>query len=294
MRVAVTGASGFLGRHVVRHLGQAGHDVVPLGRAADGSGLTVLDGGSRAQRSTPLSELLDGVDAVVHLAARKVDDPATPLAGYLGPNVVLTEDLLRAAVDAGVRRFVLASSRMVYPSWLTGPLREDCPHPPDTAYGLSKRTAEDLLRLTTARTSLAGLALRIGQVVGTDGGGGVLPRLIDRARTGGPLEVTGKGVAVRDFVDVVDVAHAFVLAVQADAAVPVVNVGGPAPRSIADLARTVAVVAGLGEGAVVHVPADDEDTSHYSLDRSLARDALGWEPRRTLEETIRGRLEGPA
>jgi nucleoside-diphosphate-sugar epimerase len=196
-------------------------------------------------------------------------------------------------VAAGARRRVLGSRRMVYPSWLTGPLREDCPHPPDTAYGLSKRVAEDVLGLTTSGTGARALSLRIGQVVDAAGrGGGVLPRLIDQARAGGPLTVTGAGSAVRDFVDVDDVARAFVLAIDADTDVPAVNIGGPRPRSIQEYARAVADVAGLAPESVTHTVTDVEDTSHYSLDRSLARDALGWEPRRALEDSIRERLGG--
>jgi nucleoside-diphosphate-sugar epimerase len=293
MRVAVTGATGFLGRHVVRALADHGHDVLQLGRSGDGEGLAVLVGAQRPERAAPLPDLLAGVQAVAHLAGRRAEGPGTPLADYLRDNVTRTEELLSGMVEAGASRVVYASTRMVYASTLTGALREDCAEPPDTFYGLSKRTAEGLLRIVAVRDGLSALSLRIGQVVGDgDGGRGILPRLIDRAAEGGPLTVHGAGAAVRDFVDVRDVARAFALAVSTETTAPAVNIGGPRPRPIADLARVVAAVAGLGDDAVVSEPTEREDTSDYSLDRSLAREQLGWEPQRSLEETVRDRLGG--
>ena len=289
MRIVVTGARGFLGGHAVTHLRGQGYDVLPLGRGDDGA-LRRLEGPDGPGPALP--ELLAGADAVVHLAARSVDSLATPLASYLPANVALTEDLVRAAVDAGVGRFVLASSRLVYPGHLRGPIREDEPEGPDTFYGLSKRMGEDVLALYARTAGISTVALRIAQVVGPgDGGRGALPRLAGQGLTGGPVTVSGKGAVVRDFVDVRDVASALELAAtRPDLPNPLVANIGTGGFSVAEMAREVAAQCGLGEDAVVFAPVEREDTSEYRLDTTRARDLLGWTASYGLSEMVRERV----
>lgn len=298
MKVAITGASGFIGGHVTARLERAGHEVLALGRAADGVALIPIGNGIPSPESTPgltLAEHLDGFDAIVHLAARTQDSPATPLSAYLGSNVVLTETLLEAASAADVGRFVLASSRMVYPSWIHEPIPEDCPYPADSFYGLSKRIAEELVTMYTSSGAMSGVSLRIGQVFGAgDRGRGVLPSFIEGVRRGVPPSVAGSGAAVRDFVDVADVAAAFQLAIETRTTVPAINIGSGRGYSIREMAEAAAVAGGMGEAAVLSTPVEDEDRSHYSLDCSLAQTELGWSTERSLLESIRDRLAADA
>lgn len=293
MRIVVTGARGFLGGHAVTHLRAQGYDVVPLGRGDDGA-LRRLDGAGAVAggAAVPLPDLLAGADAVVHLAARSVDSLATPLAAYLPANVVLTEDLVRAAADAGVGRFVLASSRLAYPGHLRGPIREDEPEGPDTFYGLSKRMGEDVLALYARTTGIGTVALRIAQVVGPgDGGRGALPRLVGQALAGGPVTVRGTGAVVRDFVDVRDVASALDLAATRPGLPhPLVANIGTGGFSVAEMAREVAAQCGLPDDAVVFEPVEHEDTSAYRLDTTRARDLLGWAASYGLAEMVRERV----
>lgn len=292
MRIVVTGARGFLGSHAVTHLRAQGYDVRPLGRGDDGL-LRRLDNPAGPATPAPaLADLLAGADAVVHLAARSVDSLATPLASYLPANVALTEDLLRAAVEAGVGRFVLASSRLAYPGHLRGPLREDEQEGPDTFYGLSKRMGEDVLALYARTAGIGTVALRIAQVVGPgDGGRGALPRLVGQALAGGPVTVTGKGAVVRDFVDVRDVASALDLAAtRPDLPSPLVANIGTGGFSVAEMAREVAAQRGLADDAIVFEPVEREDTSEYRLDTTRARDLLGWTASYTLADMVRERV----
>ncbi len=130
MKVLVTGANGFLGRHVVAALRQRDHDVRALVRPATDvaklgwptEGVEIARADLRGGRG--LAEALGGVKAVIHLAAAVVDDEDTQFAS----TAVGTEKLLAAMCDRGVRRLVLASSFSVYDfSQATPVLDEDTP-----------------------------------------------------------------------------------------------------------------------------------------------------------------------
>ena len=295
MKVAISGASGFIGSHLTPHLEREGHEVLALGRTPDGETLIPTSSQTLSmphdERNMRLQDHLEGVEAIVHLAARQQDSPATPLASYLASNVVLVETLLRVASEVGVRRFVLASSRMVYPSWIHEPVAEDCPHPPDSFYGLSKRIAEDLVTIYSTKTALSGVSLRIGQVFGAgDQDRGVLPGFIKTVRRGEPPTVAGTGAGVRDFIDVRDVVSAIELALERSTSVAAVNIGGGRGYSIQELAVVAATAGGMSESAIRYSSVEHEDHSHYSLDCTLAGTELGWAPSRSLLESVQDRL----
>lgn len=149
----VTGASGFLGRHLVPALTRAGWSVRRAVRSADGTDGEVLIGSIAPE--TDWQAALEGVDAVVHLAARvhyKNDEHAVQL--YRDVNVDGTLHLARSAATAGVRQFIFISTVLVHGRTNEGraPFRESDVPTPRGLYGTSKAEAEAGLR-TLARDS---------------------------------------------------------------------------------------------------------------------------------------------
>ena len=126
MRVAVTGANGLLGAHVVRALVAAGHDpLAVVRRSADLRGLAGVDVQlARADTRSPgdLRRAVDGTEVVIHCAA--VYSYATDTTDLVRANVDGTRRLVEAAADAGVRRVVLTSSSVTCGS-SPGPLQRD-------------------------------------------------------------------------------------------------------------------------------------------------------------------------
>jgi nucleoside-diphosphate-sugar epimerase len=163
MRTLVTGATGRVGSHFVPRLLELDGEVVVLVRDAERAeplrrrGAEVVAGDLRDADGR--RRALDGVDAVVHLAAsfRGVpDDEAVAV------NRTATVQLARAALDAGVGRFVLVSTNLVYGPGRGRPAREDDPpRPPAAAYPASKAAAEEALR-ELHRTH--GLGLRVARL----------------------------------------------------------------------------------------------------------------------------------
>ncbi len=201
--IAVTGADGFVGRAVCRVLVAKGETVRPVSRDADCAatyrsfGLDtpepVIVGDIDAV--TDWAEALDGVDAVIHLAARvhvMDETEADPLAAFRAVNTAGTRRLARSAADAGVRRVALVSTIKVNGETTTGqaPFREDDPPAPQDPYAVSKYEAEQALFETAAATGLEVVAVRPPLVYGPGAAGNLL-RLMRWIERGRPLPLAG-------------------------------------------------------------------------------------------------------
>jgi nucleoside-diphosphate-sugar epimerase len=181
--VAVTGAGGFIGRALCARLEEQGRTVRRLVRESAGNqGDEVALDLERAQPEA-LARVLDGAFAVVHLAARvhrMEDSDADVEAAHRLANVDVTERLALAAVTAGVRRFVFASTVKVNGeatprgrAFRAG----DAPSPQD-AYARSKLAAERTLAQVSSGTSMLATTLRLPLVYGA-GARGNFRRLVD-------------------------------------------------------------------------------------------------------------------
>ncbi len=175
-RVAVTGSSGKLGRVVVEHLQEHGWDVVALDRAAAvragivSSQVDLTDFGQACEAMAGIDDRHDGVDALVHLAAV----PAPGLranAATFHNNMITTYNVFSAALRAGVRNIVWASSETVLglpfdeaPPYV--PVDEDYPPRPNSTYSLVKTLEEELARqLCRWHPDLKLLGLRFSNVM---------------------------------------------------------------------------------------------------------------------------------
>lgn len=173
MTVLLTGASGFLGRATLEAAQQCGMAVRPVFRSlASAKGHFGAQLVSGLDIATDWSEALQGVEVVIHAAARvhimSNDDALDPLTEYRRVNVQGTSNLASQAAAAGVRRFVFISSIKVNGE-VTAPSRpfaaEDIPHPQD-AYGVSKAEAESRLQQLAKETGMEITVIRPPLVYG--------------------------------------------------------------------------------------------------------------------------------
>jgi UDP-glucose 4-epimerase len=190
MLVAVTGASGFVGRRVVRHLRDAGFSVRAISRTVgnweEGVETAALPGADASLGE--FERVLNGVDHVVHGAGLTNAAPETPESEFMQANAELTARFAEAAARVVAGRFLLMSSiRAIAGAGFDGILMPETPAKPTCAYGRSKRAAElaALTHFPDASASRLSI-LRLPPVYGA-GMKGNLARMLRLADTFYPL-----------------------------------------------------------------------------------------------------------
>jgi nucleoside-diphosphate-sugar epimerase len=306
-RVLITGASGFVGRHLGATLLQHGAAVRAAVRSP--SSLDRLPAGVEPRligeigpHTTWTPDLFDDVETVVHLAARVHvlrERAADPEAEFRQTNVQGTERLARAAAGR-VRRLVFVSSLHAMRSLSDQVLDERCPCRPDTPYGRSKWEAEQRLEAVSRETGLEIVVLRPAPVYGPGGAGNLLS-LLRCVRRGWPLPLAGVANH-RSLLYVGNLVDALLTCLNApQAAGRMFLVSDGETVSTAELVRRAA--AAFGRSARVW-PAPlgllhlagwltgtrrtvDRLLGSLAVDISLIRQTLPWTPAYTLDQGLR-------
>lgn len=281
-RVAVTGATGLLGRYTVAALSRDGHTVLALSRTT-GAPVAGVDVVPTDYTLDHLRGLLRGNDAVVHLAG--VRGGAGPLSSFAA-NVDLTEVLLDACVAEGVPVAVLASTISVYSDADARPWSESGDPVPVNNYGLSKLAMEKLGARLAQASGMVVTSLRFGHLYGAlERNDYLVNRLFRLAFAGQDLRVTPPSRNRREMVYAADAAQACVEAVRAKVCGPV-NVPGYERLTNHEIAT--AVSAGFDSGAQVVVDHTLVDAVRpTALDGSVARRLLGYTARWPMVDACR-------
>lgn len=239
MKVVVTGAAGFLGRHVARQFRDSGWDVTGFDVSLfEEPGVRSIQGD--LTEANTVDRAVEGVDSVAHIGAigdvyLAGEEPA--LAAEV--NVVGTANVIEAALRHDAR-VVYASTWEVYGDPIDQPITESHPTMPDHPYSITKLAGESLLLAATRLRGLSALALRLGTAYGS----GLRPNsvfriFLDKARAGEPITIQGDGSQGRQFTHASDIARAFELAAASSESGYAVNVVASENVTIKELAELI-------------------------------------------------------
>jgi nucleoside-diphosphate-sugar epimerase len=303
MRALVTGAAGFVGSHLCRHLLDEGDDVVGVDcftpyydRARKESNLDRVSrpGFSFVESDigrTDLAPLLRGVDVVYHLAAQPGVRPSwgAEFATYVRHNILATQALLEACAATSVPQVVAASSSSIYGEAESLPTSETALPRPVSPYGVTKLAAEHLCDAYSASGTVRAASLRLFTVYGP----GQRPdmafaRLVVAAVRGEPFAVFGDGEQSRDFTFVADVARAF-RACAVSGWTGVANIGGGSRTTLNEAIRIVEAL--TGPVTVVRGASQRGDVRNTGADVGRAQQAFGWRPRTEVADGLRAMVE---
>ena len=306
----VTGGAGYIGSHAAKALRAAEHRVVIYDNLSAGHreaalGATLIEGDTRDVDAVRRAIRDSGASSVMHFAAwLSVPDSVRDPAGYYRNNVAGAMATLEAMAAEGCHQFVFSSTCAVYGEPIETPIRETHPTSPVNAYGQTKLAVEHALPHFERAYGIRSIRLRYFNAAGADPEGElgedhapeihVIPRAIDAALGGPPLDIFGEdyptpdGTCLRDYIHVTDLADAHLRALawlQRGGPSGSYNAGTERPSSVKDVIAAVERATGR---AVNRRPAPrrtgDPAVLYASAER-IRRD-LGWVPQRPDLDTI--------
>lgn len=281
MSILVTGASGFLGSHLVEKLAANGQSIVAISLNPTEEQLTA-DSNIRWVKMDLLRDDLDlsvlsEIESVFHLAAVKEISSVENECVFLDSNEKITLKLIHAFANLPVK-VIFASSQMVYGDPGSKTVNEDFPllGMNTSAYACSKLNAENWMRFMQLRYGGSFISLRF---CGFIEGGGNIDYIIDHALRNEPIELYSKGVVCRDYLSASDGIEAFLLALsyQMDSGYEVFNIGSGNVVSTSEIAKLICDT--LESNSKIILSDRKSPRSDFVYDISRAVDKLGFVPK---------------
>ena len=293
-RVLITGGAGFIGSHLVRHFaGQAQVTVLDdlrSGYARNLDGITCRFVRGSILDDASLREAMAGAEEVYHLAAMiSVPESVAKPVECAELNTEGTRRVLAAALAAGARKVVLASSAAIYGDNPTVPKLESMSPEPKSPYAETKLAGERLLEAYRQAHGLGTTSLRFFNVFGPrqdprSAYAAAVPIFIAKALRDEPIGIHGDGGQTRDFVHVTDVVGALAYAGASADMAGTYNVGYGRSQSILELAQEILRLTG-SKSAIEHLPPRAGDVRHSlaSTERLLS---AGWKPKSSVRSGL--------
>ncbi|WP_370942958.1 UDP-glucose 4-epimerase GalE [Amycolatopsis sp. cg5] len=301
LKLIVTGGAGYIGSVCTARLIEAGHEVTVVDDLSTGHGDAVhpqarfIEGDAAETAETLLGE---GFDGVLHFAAKSlVGESMQDPAKYWHGNVLTSIRLLDAMREHGTPRLVFSSTAATYGEPKESPIAETAATDPTNTYGASKLAIDHAITSYARAHGLAAVSLRYFNVAGAYGSYGerhttethLIP-LVFQAATGerphisifGEDYPTEDGTAVRDYIHVVDLADAHLLALRhaAEGEHRIYNLGNGTGFSVRQVIDACREATGLDIPAEV-APRRAGDPAVLVAASDKAREELGWKPERT-------------
>ena len=289
MKCLVTGGAGFIGSNLVDKLIEDGHEVNVLDNLSTGKIENVNEKANFFKADITydfINQAFEGVDVVFHTAALarvqpSIDDPIA----FDKVNVGGTLNMLKLAVDNGVKRFVYSASSSAYGNTDKLPQKETDPTDPLSPYGVQKMVGEIYCTMFPKVYDIETVSLRYFNVYGErqslEGAYCLVMGIFAQQRLNGePMTINGDGKQRRDFTYVGDVVDANIKAATSDKVGngEVINIGSCNNKSVNELADLIG-------GDRIHKEPVIEPFATLA-DNTKAKELLGWEPKQNFEEWV--------
>ena len=306
-KVLVTGGAGYIGAHVAAELLRSGYSIRiyddfsnGLHRRVDGKFRDIVDGDMLDR--VKLLAALDGIDAVIHLAAKKaVEESVKDPLKYYENNVGGSLNLLGAMAAKGVKQLVYSSSAAVYSPNDKEAVLEDDPTAPLSPYGASKLLSEQLISSVGSAEQISNISLRYFNVVGSNiaefgdnSKDNLVPKVFLALKNGKRPQIYGSdyptpdGTCIRDYIHVQDLAFAHLAAlkkVESGYVTQVYNVGSGKGYSVKEMMDQISKSIGRDINPELS-PARAGDSPKLIASIDKIKEQLGWSPKASLEEMI--------
>lgn len=296
MKALVTGGAGFIGSNVSKMILDKNVDVVVFDNLSSGyyeniQNLSVHFIQGDVLDKDAVSLACEGVDVVFHLAAsvgrqRSIDHPQMDSE----INLIGTINVLEGMRAHGVKKIVYSSSAAIFGELQSIEIDENHPQNADSPYGVSKLAAEKMIISYAEIYDMTAICLRYFNIYGVnqryDLYGNVIPIFAHRLFSRQPILIYGDGSQTRDFVNVLDVARANVMAGFEYPKTDVFNLGSGASITINDLAKEMQIISGINSG-IEYLPERKADVKHCKANTAKVLQKMGFSTVVPLEKGLR-------
>lgn len=294
MKVLVTGASGYLGKHLCYRLAEDGWDVRGLSRSPKPDCLPMVEWVQGDICDAEVTQwAAQHVCCIFHLAGLPLGLCTQYPEQALSVNVLGTFHILNAAQRQEVEKFILASSGQVYGGGLPIPNKETQSPIPNSPYAASKLSAEAWCIMAAQAYALPVTILRLFNVYGPALDGSPRPTVesifLQRLMQGKKPQILDHVQSGRDFIYIDDVLMAFLLALVSPAHPSPLNIGSGVLTTFKELARIAAQV--LGCNISPEIIETDSKPVRFQADTTLAHKILGFKAEVALEDGLRKYVE---
>jgi nucleoside-diphosphate-sugar epimerase len=291
MKIIVTGAAGFLGRHLCRALTQAGHQLKLIDIKPNPDFETVI---ADVRDLVAMERTIIDADVVFHLAALiEAGESVKHPQAFVDSNITGSLNVLEAMRKNGIKTMAFSSTAAVYGEPQTIPITEDSRTLPINPYGVTKLALEGLLSSYVASYGMTGIALRYFNLYGPEEHHEpethAIPRFIKQIYSGEEVTVWGNGDHQRDYIHVQDIVSAHLkaldLAVNQPGQYHYFNLSTEKPTTVVEIVKLIE--AKIGKTAQVkHFPARPGDPMVLYADASKAKNILGWKAEVSIEQGL--------
>lgn len=288
MRILITGATGFLGKNIVKSLQiSSNFEIIVIGRSLEKLN-SFFPEEEILKKSTDYSLeslllLTHEVDVVIHLASQLMQRDTDQLKiSQFADNLLTVEHLLIASNQNKVKQFVNTSSISVYQ--LGENLKENDFLSPSNIYGVSKANIESYLGYFQTKTSMNIVSLRLARLYGTGERIGLMfTDFLLKARRNESLVLFGKGSSTIEYIYIKDVVDVYMMILKDPLIRGVFNIGRGIPYSVKEIAENISSIYG---NKIIYLEDKPDGVYGSVMDVSKAFKVLGWKAKWGLKESI--------
>jgi len=280
--ILITGGEGFIGSNLARFLSK-------------NNNIKIFDikTGKDIRNLKLLKKELEDIDYVFHFAGLiSVEESTRKPLEYIESNAIGDYNVLKASLDAGVKKVIFASSAAVYGDNPENPKKENMYLIPKATYSILKLTTEKIMK-NFRNDGLDAVSLRFFNIYGpgqklNSSYAAVIPIFINKALKNEDLVIFGDGKQTRDFIYIKDVINACILAAEKGSGE--FNIGSGVPTSINDLANLIIELTN-SKAKVLHEKQREGDIVHSLADVTKANKVLGFQPSYDIKSGLKETIE---
>ncbi|MCK4526056.1 NAD-dependent epimerase/dehydratase family protein [candidate division WOR-3 bacterium] len=292
MKIAVFGASGFVGRNVIETLKEANMEIIVSDiKEVKNGGVDFIK--ADLLNYNEVSKVVKGSDIVVHLAASPLPISIEKPKLNARINIEGTLNIMDAAREHGIDKIIFSSASSLVGDVKNNLVDERHPCSPKTPYAVAKYAIEHYLRVYQELYGLDYLVFRFFNIYGQyqyPESGGLIPMVYRKLTTEGSFNVFGDGSQTRDFVYVGDVAKFYLKAIKKDIKNEVVNLGTGKGATIKEVVKVSGEVLGI-EPKINYLPLRAGEIGNFVADTGKLKKLFGSVPETELWDGLRETFE---